>query len=362
MLKHAARFITKELGSIDRLAIVSFSTTAREHLNFCRMDDSGRARAGAIIDGLQVSSQTSIAAGLRLGIGLADARQSHNLVAGMLLLTDGQNNYGSIPSTLVSDAHERGLSTYAFGVGEDHDAALLGGIASQAKTPVAYIEKPEAMAGAFAATVAGLLSIRARNIELCIHCVGRTELKAVHSPFLDQMTGAEARLKIPDLFAGERRDIMLELHAPSGHDLLDISVRFQDEHGLNSIPNCRLQVERGEPEAEPNDEISAQQERLAVAALLKRALQEARARHVIKARKILEEGLQRPWRPEHLSELSDALQRLGAAQANAADFASLADVAQMHSYQRCLFSSPGLAGSNRSYLTSGQLQAIARSM
>jgi len=362
-LKQAARFMVKELTSHDRLAIVTFSTRAEEHLNFCRMDETGRCRAEGILENLRVDSQTSIAAGLRLGIGLADARQSRNPVCGLLLLTDGQNNYGTIPATLVSDARERGVSTYAFGIGADHDAALLGRIADQARTPVAYIERPEALSGAFAATIGGLLSVRARNVEVHLSSIGETEIKAVHSPFLEHMTSADARLVLPDLFAGERRDVLLDVDAPSGNELLEISVRFHDEHGLTSVPNCRLQISRGEPEAEPDDEITAQRERHAVADLLKEALQEGRAGHVIKARKILEEALQRPWRPDHRSELEGSLKQLGmdVGRVNAAGFASLADVAQMHSYQRCLYSSPGLGGSNGSYLTGGQLQAIARS-
>lgn len=358
MLKQAARFIVKELGANDRLAIVSFSTTAQEHLNFCRMDENGQYKADRILEFLETHSQTSIAAGLRLGVGIADARRSRNPVCGLLLLTDGQNNYGNLPATLLSDARQRGLSTFAFGIGKDHDAALLGRIAEQARTPVAYIEKAEALSGAFAATVGGLLNVHAYNIELRVNCIGRTELRGVHSPYLEELASTNARLVLPELFAGERRDVLLELDAPSGHELLEVFVSFHDQHGLTSVPKCCLQISRGEPEAEPDDDITAQRERLAVANLLKSALQEGRAGHVIKARKILEEALQRPWRPEHRCEIETSLKQAGA---DRAGFASLADVAQMHSHQRCLYSSPGLGGSNGSYLTNGQLQAIARS-
>jgi hypothetical protein len=105
-----------------------------------------------------------------------------------------------------------------------------------------------------------------------------------------------------------------------------------------------------------------QHERIAVTRLLKEALREGRARHTIQARKLLQEGLARPWRPQHRAELESALERLGvdSCKAKEATLGTLADVAEMHNYQRCLFSTPGFGGSNGTYLTNGQLEAIAR--
>merc|ERR1712178_466044 len=93
---------------------------------------------------------------------------------------------------------------------------------------------------------------------------------------------ASASVMIPDVFAGERRDILVELAVPAGGDtgeqalLLDAHIRYTDLSSgtvVQTLPVSMeaMRVEEPQPEAEPDEEVSAQRERVEVT----RALQEA---------------------------------------------------------------------------------------
>merc|ERR1719262_77468 len=150
---------------------------------------------------------TSIASGLDMAISVMEQRRQCNKVSAILLLTDGQDSTTRprIPS-LVRRAQQAGCSLYTFGFGADHDARLLSEIAEQATTPFTFVEDVEHIKEAFAGAVGGLASVVAQRVELKLNC--HATLKAVHTPFaIRHASDTNASVLIPDLFAGERRDI-----------------------------------------------------------------------------------------------------------------------------------------------------------
>ncbi|CAE7481184.1 ITIH4, partial [Symbiodinium pilosum] len=114
-----------------------------------------------------------------------------------------------LPS-LLKRAAKAGCSIYAFGFGTDHDAQMLHEIAEVARTPFTYVENTAAVPEAFAGVVSGLSSIVAQQVQLSIKC--DAVLKDVNTPFQVERDGERnAVVTIPDIFAEERRDILLEL-------------------------------------------------------------------------------------------------------------------------------------------------------
>jgi hypothetical protein len=210
-----------------------------------------------------------------------EGRRQRNKVSAILLLTDGQDasTRSRLPE-LFRRAAQASCAVYAFGFGCDHDAALLSEIAEHAQTPFTYVEDTGKVREAFAGTVGGLSSIVAQKIELTLKC--HVPLKAIHTPFPLKQTEHEAVITIPDMFASERRDILVELSVPavgSGanrSELLEASARYIDLHGNRTVqtPTVVMEAERVEepqPEAEPDEEVGAQRQRVEVT----RALQEA---------------------------------------------------------------------------------------
>merc|ERR1712093_345418 len=160
------------------------------------------------------------------------------------------------------------------GFGKDHDAALLSEIAEQAQTPFTYVEDTDKVGEAFAGAVGGLTSVVAQRVELTLK--GRVPLKQVHTPFpLQRVSDTEVTVTIPDIFAGERRDILVELSVPTegaGAEqkvLLETFAQYMDLKRnalVRTVPvvmEAQI-VDEPQPEVEPDEEVSAQRERVEV--------------------------------------------------------------------------------------------------
>merc|ERR1712025_563430 len=173
------------------------------------MDKEGKNDAIVSTLRLAAGGGTSIAAGLDTALSVMEQRRQRNKVSAILLLTDGQDGSTRqrIPS-LVSRAQLSSVSLYTFGFGADHDAGLLSEIAEQATTPFTFVEDVEHIREAFAGAVGGLASVVAQKVELSLSC--HVPLTEVHTPFTVRhgLDGCFT-VTIPDMFAGERRDIVV---------------------------------------------------------------------------------------------------------------------------------------------------------
>merc|ERR1719343_189233 len=214
LLKDAVRFVIEDAQPKDRVSLVTFNSSAARHHRLRRMSAEGKDEAIATTLKLAAGGGTSIAAGLEVGVSVMEGRRSRNKVSALLLLTDGQDarSQARIPE-LIARCRQASCSLYCFGFGSDHDAALLSSMAEQAMTPFTFVEGVAQIRETFAGTIGGLSSVVAQGIELSLTC--RAILKEVHTPFTVQRASEqEATVMIPDIFAGEKRDILVELDVP----------------------------------------------------------------------------------------------------------------------------------------------------
>mmetsp|Transcript_51150 Transcript_51150/g.111016 ORF Transcript_51150/g.111016 Transcript_51150/m.111016 type:complete len:606 (-) Transcript_51150:288-2105(-) len=282
-VKSAVRFIIGQADPRDRISIVSFESSANRALRLRKMDAEGKDAATTATLRLMSGGGTSIGAGLDCGLAVMEQRRQRHSVSAILLLTDGQDRSARalIPG-LMERARQARCSVYAFGFGKDHDAALLSEISEVAQTPFTYVEDTDKIGEAFAGTVGGLASVVAQAVEITL--AGQVRLKAVHTPFtVTRASDTTATVLIPDVFAGERRDILVELEVPATAQgqqvLLEASGRYVDlQRGcqvqLAPVAMEAMCTDEPQPEQEPDEEVSAQRDRVEVA----RALEEA-ARH-----------------------------------------------------------------------------------
>lgn len=277
-VQDATRFIIEQADVKDRLGVVAFNSNATRVLRLRKMNVEGKNEGNVATLRLQAGGGTSIASGLDMALSVMERRRQRNKVSAILLLTDGQDGStrARIPE-LLRRATAANVTIYAFGFGADHDAKLLSDIAEQAQTPFTFVEDTEKIREAFAGAVGGLSSIVAQRVELTLKC--QVPLKMVHTAFPIQQSEREATVTIPDMFALERRNILVELAVPADHNgavLLEASARYIDLRGnrLVQTPPVMMEAQRvdePQPEAEPDEEVSAQRERVEVT----RALQDA---------------------------------------------------------------------------------------
>merc|ERR1712232_56367 len=316
---------------------------------------------------LAAGGGTSIAAGLDMALSVMERRRQRNKVSAILLLTDGQDRStrGRIPE-LLRRAAAANCAVYVFGFGRDHDAALLSEMAEQAQTPFTFVEDTSKIREAFAGAVGGLTSIVAQKVELALKC--HVPLTAVHTPFPLQRSTHEATITIPDMFALERRDILVELAVPAensetGHVvLLEASAQYIDLQRnviVQTVPVAMdaERVEVSQPEAEPDVEVSAQRERVEVTRTLQDAAAASDRGQFQDALHMLDDADKRMKAAKTKSPLTEALGQELADARNRMQSRSMweqggraecLDAAQMHKMQRCTNTMQSSAGMMKS--------------
>merc|ERR1712070_664360 len=338
----------------DRLSIVAFNSNADRVLRLRKMDAEGKDSASVATLQLNAGGGTSIAAGLSIGLQVMEQRRQRNKVSSILLLTDGQDGSTrqQLPG-LIARAQQASCSVYAFGFGRDHDAALLSDLAEQTQTPFTYVEDTDNIREAFAGAVGGLTSIVAQRVQLTIS--SHVPLKNVHTPFaLQRISDTSATVTIPDIFAGERRDVLVEVQVPAGNDtsgqtiLLDAHVCYTDLKTGCVVQTTPVtmeasRVDEPQPEAEPDEEVSAQRDRVEVTQALQQATAQSDIGNFTEAQRVLDVTDQRmkckkvktKMAEAMCSEIADAKNRTQSRAAwESGGRAEVRDAMQMHTMQR----------------------------
>lgn len=354
-VKSAVEFIIANSDPRDRLSIVTFNSSASRVLPLRRMTNEGKDEANMSRTRLYASGGTSIASGLDMALQVLEQRRQRNKVSAILLLTDGQDGSTRprLP-VLLARAREESCAVYAFGFGSDHDAVLMAEVSEQAKTPFTYVEDTENLQDIFAGAVGGLTSVVAQNVELTLTC--QVPLKQLHTPFPVQRDadGQRATVRIPDIFAGETRDVLVELEVPAAGNagldtLFDSHLQYRDLHRgrVLQTPLVSMQatrVDEPQPEVEPDEEVSAQRERVEVMQALQAATAHGEGGDFQEAQSVLtaaEDRMSRKTKKTRMTdalgaELADAKSRMASRSAwESGGRAEVKDAVQMHQVQRC---------------------------
>merc|ERR1711972_482867 len=370
-VQDATRFIIEQADAKDRVGLVAFNFDATRVLRLRKMNAEGKNDGNVATLRLSAGGGTSIAAGMDMALSIMEQRRQRNKVSAILLLTDGvdRSTRGLIPG-LLRRAAAANCAVYAFGFGRDHDAALLSEIAEQAQTPFTFVEDTDKIREAFAGTVGGLSSILAQNVELTLTCL--VPLKTLHTPFPMQQTQREAVVKIPDMFALERRDILVELAVPADDNganetvLLEASARYTDLRGNRLVQTAPVtmqahRVEEPQPEAEPDEEVSAQRERVEVTRALQNAAEASDRGQFDQALQVINECDSRMKGAKKKTPISEALEQelLDARNRMRSQSvweqgggAEVKDAVRMHKVQRC----------TNTMRTSGAIQKTSKAM
>ncbi len=137
----------------------------------------------------------------------------------VLLLTDGQANTGITDAGELqrhaSELRARGINTSTFGVGQDFQEALLGGMADAGGGAFRFIAKPEDIPGLIGSEVGELLDVTAKDAKLTVS--GPAGLRvACLSPFPVEQAGGATVLSLGDLVADQVIRLVLRLGFPLG--------------------------------------------------------------------------------------------------------------------------------------------------
>jgi hypothetical protein len=234
------------------------------------------------------------------------------VVRSTFLFTDGLANVGITKADDIKEAAQGKLkemgdqiSTLStFGFGGDHDANLLQGLAEVGEGMYTYVESEDMIGAAFGEALGGLLSTTHQNVCLTLNLEpGVGFVKALSAfPVQTPLTGpdgTQVSIEVADLFAEERRDVLVMLALPEADQEGPQKLGTLSAKGFSVIDKrtektttTDLIVERrkdvGTQKYHP--QVLRQQCRYTVTAALDTANAAAQANDMEKARRIIHEA------------------------------------------------------------------------
>ncbi|CAI9111713.1 OLC1v1012003C1 [Oldenlandia corymbosa var. corymbosa] len=232
LLKQAMEFLIQNLGPNDRLSVIAFSHTARRVFPLRKMNESGREQALESVNLLVADGGTNIALGLSKGAKVLEDRRYKNSVASIILLSDGQDNYGFstanypslLPQSITNNNGNDGsnnlkIPVHTFGFGENHDASLMHSIAEMSRGTFSFIQDRAVIQDAFAQCIGGLLSVVVKELQVNIQCVDpRVSITCLKSgSYPNQVTpdGRMGNIDVGYLYADEEKDFLVLVKVPT---------------------------------------------------------------------------------------------------------------------------------------------------
>ncbi|KAG6475029.1 E3 ubiquitin-protein ligase WAV3-like [Zingiber officinale] len=363
LLKRAMSFVIQNLGPLDRLSVIAFSSTARRLFPLRKMTESGRQQALLAVNSLVSSGGTNIAEGLRKGAKVIDERKEQNPVCSVILLSDGQDTYtmssnlgrnlqtrpdyrSLIPSSILGHTTHQ-IPVHTFGFGTDHDSSAMHSISEISGGTFSFIESEIVIQDAFAQCIGGLLSVVVKEMHLTVESVQPgVQIVAIKSgsytnKIEDNMLSGS--INVANLYADEERDFLVYINLPPSQDTRQLRVRcaYVDAISKETVSlQDEVRIERPETvvSCTPSVEVDRQIIRVQSAEAMQDARDAADHGALDEAVYILEEQRRR---------LADSLARLSG------DQLCLALDAELREMQERMASQQRYESSGRAYLLSG---------
>ncbi|KAJ0236000.1 Uncharacterized protein HA466_0260140 [Hirschfeldia incana] len=296
LLKNAVSFVIDNLSERDRLSVIAFSSNARRLFPLRLMTENGKREAIHSVNSLVAGGGTNIAEGLKIGARVIADRRWKNPVSGMMLLSDGQDNFTLSRSHSHSQVRLRAdyesllpssrIPIHTFGFGVDHDAELMHTISQVSSGTFSFIEAESVIRDAFAQCIGGLLSVVVLDQVVEIECIHEEGLKIASvkaGSYRNRRSsdGRTAKIDVGDMYAEEERDFLVILELPRCEDesmaLVKIRCVYKDAVSREIVRVESEELRIGRPEELTGEEVvSIEVDRQLNRFLVSEAMSEAR--------------------------------------------------------------------------------------
>jgi Ca-activated chloride channel family protein len=172
----------------------------------------------AAIDALSARGSTNLSAGLLRGIQEA-RRAAGPGGATLLLVSDGMANEGVVEperlEAVAATAQRGGVTVSTIGVGLGYDDTVLAAVARGGQGNHVFAEDADGAAGAVAGEVEGLLSKAVQAASLLIRPTSDVQSVVLFNDLPAQAVEGGIMVELGDLWAGERRTLLVGLGVPA---------------------------------------------------------------------------------------------------------------------------------------------------
>lgn len=216
-LKRAMQFVLSVLGDQDRLAIVTFNSTATALHGLKRLNDRNKRTSSEAIESIRAGGGTDIYAGLHVGWSFLENRRTSSAASCVFLLTDGQDKSNlSLKLNLAKAIREAGSSLFLFGFGADHDSEHMNEIANAAEGSFVYIQTPDSVVDAFGGAIGTQQGTILRDVTVHVTTCPDVIIDGVMAGrYPSRSTSNSAVITFADLYSGEQRDVLIRLRIPA---------------------------------------------------------------------------------------------------------------------------------------------------
>jgi len=299
-MKKTVQILIDHLTEQDKLGIVIFGSNFTKLAGVEAMTSDRKAELKTRVAGLQTADCTNISGAMLLGFELLGVREKD--LNRVMLLTDGLPNVGesTIPGLVgLVNQRPKGVSLSTFGFGTDHNPELLQSMAQAGSGNYYYIENADQINTAFAQELGGLVSCFAQNIKIeAKFKPGVKDVDVINKAWEWEYNEETLMVRIPDLFAEERKSILVKVvlekrtsALPREVTIADVKTTFtnlidQKEETVETKAKITF-VKKGEESQERDKEIAKQEARLKAAEAQKQAAIMADAGDFMGARNLM---------------------------------------------------------------------------
>ncbi len=217
--KAAARQLVSSMHDGDRIAIITYGSDVSVLVPSRRLDDSSRREILGAIERIVDRGGTYLSGGLQQATRSIASTLENQQLSRVILISDGQANEGITHkvglSRLARQATRRGIAVTTMGVGLDFNEDVMTAIAEHGNGHYYYIKDAASLAGIFTRELSKLVATVARRPTLTITLDPNVELLALYG-YEYQTRGRVLELRLPAVFAKQRRRVTLKLRVAAG--------------------------------------------------------------------------------------------------------------------------------------------------
>lgn len=229
--KHALRTILASLKEGDRLALVSFSSSAKVVANLTAVSGPGRDTLSKAIDHFRPDASTNLWDGLRSGMNLLNAHeQTSDRLQAIFLLTDGQPNvnpprgHGPMLKQYLETNPQTAFTINMFGFGYHLDSKLLSDMSNLGGGTYGFIPDAGMVGTVFVHAMANLFATCATRATLSIELPEGVTLKPVAGSHPVSTASWGATVDIGDIQYGQPRQFILDLDGRTSEQEITVTL------------------------------------------------------------------------------------------------------------------------------------------
>lgn len=231
--KRAAALAVGMLVPGDWVSVVAFDDAVTLVRPLVRVGDDRRELVAAI-GGIRAGGSTNLYGGWAEGLTQALACPESEIVARVVLLSDGMANAGVTDRGQIAKditaAAGHGVTTTTMGLGRNYDEDLLQLMADAGHGNYVFLESDSVVTRAFEQEVAGLSALRGRGARLAASPVGGAKLRFADADGarLAGLRADASGLVLPDLIANLPGDYLVTLQVASGPIDVSLTLHWED--------------------------------------------------------------------------------------------------------------------------------------